>query len=108
EGALGLYRTQGLHVLYHGDEAVVDVSRFSLEGRPIRKVRQSVHRLQREGYTAETRSPSTLTGAEREQLEELARAWRGTEPERGFGMALDTLFRLYDEHPLFPVRRAAT
>jgi lysyl-tRNA synthetase, class II len=60
EGALHLYRAHGLHALYHGDEAVVDVSQFSLEGRPIRKVRQSVHRLQRAGYVAETHSPSTL------------------------------------------------
>jgi len=106
EEALHLYRAQGLHALYHGDEAVVDVSRFSLEGRPIRKVRQSVHRLQRAGYVAETHSPSTLSGAEREQLEELARAWRGTQPERGFVMALDTLFRLDDDRALFVVGRA--
>jgi lysyl-tRNA synthetase, class II len=106
EPALHLYRAHGLHALYHGDEAVVDVRRFSLDGRPIRKVRQSVHRLERAGYTTETRSPSTLSGAEREQLEELTRAWRGTQPERGFVMALDTLFRLDDEHALFIVGRA--
>jgi lysyl-tRNA synthetase, class II len=106
EAALHLYRAQGLHALYHGDEAVVDVSRFSLDGRPIRKVRQSVHRLERAGYTAEARSPSTLSHAEREQLEELTRAWRGTQPERGFVMALDTLFRLDDDHALFVVGRA--
>jgi lysyl-tRNA synthetase, class II len=106
EPALHLYRAHGLHALYHGDEAVVDVSRFSLDGRPIRKVRQSVHRLERAGYTAKTRAPSTLSGAEREQLEELMRAWRGTQPERGFVMALDTLFRLDDEHALFIVGRA--
>jgi len=106
EGALHLYRAHGLHALYHGDEAVVDVSQFSLEGRPIRKVRQSVHRLQRAGYVAETHPPSTLGDAEREQLEELTRAWRGTQPERGFVMAVDTLFRLDDDHALFVVGRA--
>ncbi len=106
EPALHLYRAHGLHALYHGDEAVVDVRRFSLDGRPIRKVRQSVHRLERAGYTAETRAPSSLSGTEREQLEELVRAWRGTQPERGFVMALDTLFRLDDEHALFVVGRA--
>jgi lysyl-tRNA synthetase class 2 len=106
EPALHVYRAHGLHALYHGDEAVVDVNEFSLDGRPIRKVRQSVHRLERAGYTAETRAPSTLSGDEREQLEELMRAWRGTQPERGFVMALDTLFRLDDEHALFVVGRA--
>ena len=35
----------GLRTIYIGDEAVVQPARFSLEGRPIRKVRQSVTRL---------------------------------------------------------------
>ena len=106
EHALHLYGDHGLHALYHGDEAVIETSRFSLEGRPIRKVRQSVHRLQHAGYSAEAHPPSSLGKVEREQLEELARAWRGTQPERGFVMAIDTLFRLDDEHALFVLGRA--
>jgi lysyl-tRNA synthetase, class II len=106
ERALHLYREHGLHALYHGDEAVVETARFSLEGRAIRKVRQSVHRLQRAGYAADALRPSELTQREREELEELARAWRGTQPERGFVMALDKLFQLDDEHALFVLGRA--
>src|SRR5205807_9650135 len=45
ESCLPLYAARGLHALYHGVEAIVDTASFSLEGRPIRKVRQSVHRL---------------------------------------------------------------
>src|SRR5262249_39754711 len=107
ENALGLYRAQGLHALYHGDEAVIETAKFSLEGRAIRKVRQSVHRLERAGYHAEVLSPSDLDAPLRHELEEVARAWRGTQPERGFVMALDTLFRLDDEHALFVVGRGA-
>jgi lysyl-tRNA synthetase class 2 len=103
EGALHLYEEIGLHALYHGDEAVVDVHAFSLEGRPIRKVRQSVHRVGRAGYSAEVLRPSEIGHDLREELEEVARTWRGAEPERGFVMALDTLFRLEDEHALFVV-----
>jgi lysyl-tRNA synthetase, class II len=106
EHALGLYRAQGLHALYHGDEAVIETARFSLDGRPIRKVRQSVHRLERAGYHAQVVAPSELDASTRAELEEVARAWRGTQPERGFVMALDTLFRLDDEHALFVVGRA--
>jgi lysyl-tRNA synthetase class 2 len=106
ERALDVYREHGLHALYHGDEAVVETSTFSLEGRAIRKVRQSVHRLERADFTAAAVRPSEITGPEREQLEELARAWRGTQPERGFVMALDRLFRLDDEHALFVLGRA--
>jgi lysyl-tRNA synthetase, class II len=106
EGALDLYRGHGLHALYHGDEAVVDTSTFSLEGRPIRKVRQSVHRLERSGYTAAAIPPSEIGAPLRRELEALARDWRGAQPERGFVMALDTLFRLDDEHALFVTGRA--
>ena len=50
ERCLELYRRHGLHALYHGDEAVLHVDAFSLDGRAIRKVRQSVHRLGAAGY----------------------------------------------------------
>jgi lysyl-tRNA synthetase, class II len=33
----------------------------------------------------------------------VTRTWRGDQPERGFVMALDTLFRLEDEHALFVI-----
>ena len=106
ESALGLYEARGLHALYHGDEAVIETAAFSLDGRAIRKVRQSVHRLERAGFRAEALPPSALSAGERLELEELARAWRGTQPERGFVMALDALFRLEDDHALFVVGRA--
>ena len=103
ERCLDLYRSHGLHALYHGDEAVVEVDRFSLEGRAIRKVRQSVHRLERGGYRAEALPPGRIGPELRAELEEVARAWRGTEPERGFVMALDALFRLEEDDALFVV-----
>jgi lysyl-tRNA synthetase class 2 len=106
ERCLDLYRSYGLHALYHGDEAVLETKGFSLEGRPIRKVRQSVHRLRRAGFTAEILRPGEIDSALRHEVEAIAREWRGTLPERGFVMALDALFRLGDEEALFVVGRA--
>ena len=103
ERFLPLYARHGLHSLYHGDEAVVDVASFSLDGRAIRKVRQSVHRLERAGYTVHVTRPSELDDDLRDELEHVAGAWRGTEPERGFVMAIDRLFRLGDRDALFVV-----
>ena len=100
---LELYERRGLRALYHGDEAVVDTKTFSLDGRPIRKVRQSVHRLEREGYAARVLRPSELDADDRAELEGIARAWRGAAPERGFVMALDALFRLGDDDAVFVV-----
>jgi len=93
---LDLYRSRRLHALYHGDEAIVDVDAFNLEGRSIRKVRQSVHRLERAGYTAEILRPGEIGFELRAELEAIARTWRGDAPERGFTMACDALFGLDD------------
>jgi lysyl-tRNA synthetase class 2 len=105
ERSLALYRGRGLHALYHGDEAVLETEAFSLEGRPIRKVRQSVHRLSRAGYRAQILRPGQVGTPLRDELEAIAEEWRGTEPERGFVMTLDALFRLGDEDALFVVGR---
>jgi lysyl-tRNA synthetase, class II len=96
EARLGLYARHGLNALYHGDEAVVETAAFSLDGRPIRKVRQSIHRLARAGFRCEVHETRAIGPQLRRELEEIARSWRGGEPERGFVMALDTLFRVED------------
>ncbi len=100
---LDLYRAHGLHSLYHGDEAVVETASFTLDGRAVRKVRQSCGRLERAGYRARVLRPSEIDAALRDELEEIARSWRGGDPERGFAMALDALFRLGDGEALFVV-----
>jgi len=103
EAFLPLYKARGLHSLYHGDEAVVEIAAFSLDGRAIRKVRQSVHRLEHAGYRARALRPSEIDAELRAGLEDVARAWRGDAPERGFVMALDALFGLGDEDAVFLV-----
>lgn len=99
------YRELGLRVIYHGDEAVVETASFSLEGRAIRKVRQSVARLEREGYRVEIRHAGEIGQPERAELEQVLTAWRGGQPERGFTMEFDTLFRLDGDEALFVVGR---
>jgi lysyl-tRNA synthetase class 2 len=97
------YRALGMRALYHGDEAVVRTDGFSLDGRAIRKVRQSTHRLANAGFAARVLRPSELDDELRAQLESIATQWRGDQPERGFVMALDALFGLGDEDSLFVV-----
>jgi lysyl-tRNA synthetase class 2 len=103
EACLPLYAERGLHALYHGDEAIVETAPFSLEGRAIRKVRQSVHRVENAGYTVVVARPSELAPGLRRQLEDVARGWRGAAPERGFVMALDALFALGDDDAVFVI-----
>ena len=103
ESRLALYRRYGLNALYHGDEAIVDAGSFSLDGRSIRKVRQSVSRLNAAGYTAVVRRPSEMDASLRGELESIALRWRGDQPERGFAMALDALFLLGDDDAVFVI-----
>lgn len=81
------WRKAGLRGIYLGDEAIVDTHAFSLEGRAIRKVRQSVTRLGKAGYTSELLPVASLVPQERADLAELTDRWRGEAPERGFTMA---------------------
>jgi lysyl-tRNA synthetase class 2 len=88
---LPLYEQAGLRPFYIGDEAIVDTAAFSLDGRPIRKVRQSVNRLAAAGYTAEAAPADALEEADRVQLQRVSALWRAGAPERGFSMAMDEI-----------------
>jgi lysyl-tRNA synthetase, class II len=88
-----LWEQLGLRSLYLGDEAVVETTRFSLDGRPIRKVRQSVTRLEKQGYVAELRQVAELSDAELAELGAVSRSWRQGKVERGFTMSLDEVRR---------------
>jgi lysyl-tRNA synthetase class 2 len=88
---LPVYQEAGLRVLYLGDEAIVDTYRFSLEGRGIRKVRQSVSRVQAAGYSAELTDFATIDEKLLRELEHVSMLWREGAPERGFTMAMDSL-----------------
>ncbi|MEZ0091429.1 phosphatidylglycerol lysyltransferase domain-containing protein [Streptacidiphilus sp. EB129] len=81
-------REAGLDALEIGDEAIVEVEDFTLEGRAMRNVRQMVKRIERSGYECRVRRVDELDEAERDQIRHAADAWRGTETERGFSMAL--------------------
>jgi lysyl-tRNA synthetase class 2 len=91
EALLPVYRQAGLRALYVGDEAIVETARFSLEGRAIRKVRQSVSRLEAAGYSVEARGVRGLDEGTLSQLEHVSELWREGGAERGFTMAMDCI-----------------
>jgi len=107
EGSLRLYAQHGLRALYHGDEGVIDVASFSLEGRPIRKVRQSVNRLERAGYTARCVFAGDVDPELAAELAAVADEWRGSQPQRGFTMEFGSLFDVGGREALFVVGRDA-
>jgi lysyl-tRNA synthetase class 2 len=98
-------RATGLSALELGDEAVVDAATFSLDGRPMRNVRQMVKRIERAGYTTEVLRAGSVSEGERRRALVDADAWRGTETERGFSMALGRLVDPVDPDCVFVVAR---
>jgi lysyl-tRNA synthetase class 2 len=88
---LGIYRERGMRAFPSGDEAVLDPAGFSLDGRALRKVRQSVARLERAGFAFRVVAPGDLTTAERADVDAVTREWLGGAVDRGFSMAMDDL-----------------
>jgi lysyl-tRNA synthetase class 2 len=81
-------REGSLTALELGDEAVVSVADFTLQGRSMRNVRQMVSRVSRQGYTAEIRRVEDIPAPEIARMVRQADSWRGSPTERGFSMAL--------------------
>ncbi|MBM6405431.1 bifunctional lysylphosphatidylglycerol synthetase/lysine--tRNA ligase LysX [Phycicoccus sp. CSK15P-2] len=91
EGAVA-FTDAGLVAYEIGDEAIVDLRAFSLSGPGMKAVRQSVSRLQREGYTTRILRHSALDASGFADLATAASRWRGDGgDERGFSMALGRL-----------------
>jgi lysyl-tRNA synthetase class 2 len=91
EAGAKAYARTGLKVLHLGDEAVLLSRDFTLDGHDMRPVRQAVNRVERAGYVARVRRHADIPPEELAALAELATAWRDTESERGFSMALGRL-----------------
>jgi lysyl-tRNA synthetase, class II len=88
-----LFEQLGLRSLYIGDEAIVETETFSLEGRAVRKVRQSVSRLKKARFSVTLHELAALDEATLAQLERVSDDWRRGAAERGFSMALGELRR---------------
>ncbi|MCW2654392.1 MAG: lysS2 [Mycobacterium sp.] len=85
------YRGAGLNALQLGDEAILCPDRFRLSGPDMRSVRQAVTRARRAGLTVRIRRHRDIAADEMAQVIKRADAWRDTETERGFSMALGRL-----------------
>lgn len=85
------YRRAGLSALRLGDEAILDTRTFSLAGPEMKPVRQAANRLRKHGITVRIRRHRDIPAEEFPAVLARADAWRDTETERGFSMALGRL-----------------
>ncbi|HUI03974.1 MAG TPA: phosphatidylglycerol lysyltransferase domain-containing protein, partial [Acidimicrobiales bacterium] len=89
---LPVYRATGMHDIYIGDEAVVDVRAFSLAGGHMKGLRQAHNRVAKYGYTVSFHDPGRLDRRTAERLIPLMAQSRRGEFERGFSMVLGRIF----------------
>jgi lysyl-tRNA synthetase class 2 len=85
------YRRSGLDVIELGDEAILDVPAFALDGRAMRGVRQAVNRMRRAGYTCRAVRQRDLSPDALAEAVRAAEVFRDGPVERGFSMALSRL-----------------
>ncbi|WLP92800.1 bifunctional lysylphosphatidylglycerol synthetase/lysine--tRNA ligase LysX [Gordonia sp. NB41Y] len=85
------YDAAGFGTLNIGDEAILHTAEFSLRGAAMKGVRQAVTRTRRAGVTVRIRRHGELSAEEMAAAVERAEAWRDTDEERGFAMALSRL-----------------
>jgi len=71
-----------------GDEAIVDINGFTIEGPTMKNVRQTLNRINRIGYTAHSGFVRELNPELREKIAYQMQLWRKSQTERGFSMAL--------------------
>jgi lysyl-tRNA synthetase class 2 len=88
EAGLIWSRETGFESLEIGDEAIVLVANFTLDGPEMKNVRQMVNQIKRKEYSTLIRNISEIESAELSSLSALAEKWRRGGTERGFSMAL--------------------
>ncbi|MDE3205505.1 MAG: DUF2156 domain-containing protein [Acidobacteriota bacterium] len=106
EDWLPIYRSSGMHDLYVGDEGVVRVDRFTLEGGRFKGLRQAVNRVAKYGYRISFHDPSQLDPGLRDQLKDVMTKSRRGDVERGFSMTLGRVFDEADDGLLLAVVHA--
>jgi lysyl-tRNA synthetase, class II len=83
------YQSLGFRALCVGEEAVVDPDRFTLEGRSVRKLRQSVHRVARHDWVIKSCEGREIDAALESEIDALEATWRRAQPRLlGFAMGM--------------------
>lgn len=98
----------GPHVLELGDEAVLQASAFSLDGRSMRGIRQAVGRGTRACYSCEVRRAGDVPSTEWAAVRDASGRWRVGALERGFSMALGRLGDHRDGEAVLATARDST
>jgi len=91
------YSRLGLKGICYGEEAMVNLEGFTLEGRKNKSLRHAVRKWERAGARMEFMFNAGIPSHLRHELHLISSDWRGNNPETGFSMGLGRL--LHSEDP---------
>ena len=89
----------------YGDEAIIDVKSFTIEGKIMGNVRHMVNRTKRDGYSATTCKWIELEDLDKQKLISFANEWRYGATERGFSMSMDRFGDDKDSETIITIAR---
>ena len=85
EENLSMYHDNGFYFFKQGEEAVVDLEEFNMEGSAHRTFRNVINRFAKDGFQFEVLAPP-FTSEFLDQLEPVSTEWLGTRKEMGFSV----------------------
>ena len=85
------YEAGGMKGIQFGEETIIDIASFSLQGRQVRKLRQAVNKVEKAGVTMEFMYNASVPDHIKHQLKDISAEWRGGKQETGFSMGLGRL-----------------
>jgi lysyl-tRNA synthetase class 2 len=88
-----------------GDEAIIKVKDFTIEGKPMGNIRHMVNRTKRDGYSAMTYKWSDVPIDDQVELIKLAKEWRYGAAERGFSMSMDRFGLAEDDETIITIAK---
>ncbi len=97
------YEEAGMRSFSLGEETIVNVDGFTLEGRNMRKLRQSVNKISRMDYRMEFMYNASIPAHMKHDLARISADWRGGKQETGFSMGLGRLMSSEDPDCLLAV-----
>ena len=103
-GELWIKKTN-MTALHIGDEAIIVVKDFSLEGPQMKNVREMINKTKRLGYEIDAKRVTELSDEERNELLAKSVEWRYGQKERGFSMALDRFMNPIDDQEIYVLAR---
>ncbi len=102
-----LYRARGFKLMKIGEEALLDLTDFTLTGKRMANVRHSVTHAERAGLCVHIQRLADLDPQAQARLADISRAWLGGKLNAEMGFSMGAFGEILDEETLVAIARDA-